>query len=435
MARSRPDGEYNLASYAYDAFSRLISRSVGVSPTTATANIHDGWNRIAEYEINNQNSTIVIRKSYLWGPDLSGTFQGAGGVGGLLSVNTIGGSIHYPTFDGNGNITEYLTAAGAVAAHFEYDPFGNTVASTDATNQFEYRFSTKPIDSATGLFYYGYRWFDPLTGRWPSRDPMGLNSATGEFNEYAFIRNSTNDFIDILGLRLWGISGINSLNGAGNGLENYIGKKLESLGIKLDKKVNSELGTENFYKKGKNVFNPRSKEMLDEEAERKASQLCPGKWCGKKICVLMIAPKTATRPPSSTCCNLDIRVWWSPKDTVPNQGLNGELESKDYWSGWGGKDHVYTVDTSANQDTNYKGEREDSHSFEPYLHENNEFDVEEANPFNPGGGEAYRMLGGKKAPNPLDVLKDMQISCDETIICHSQGCNITMKMLQRACSK
>ena len=115
--------------------------------------------------------------------------------------------------------------------------------------------------------------------------------------------------------------------------------------------------------------------------------------------------------------------------------MNGELESKDYWSGWGGKDHVYTVDTSANQDTNNKGKPEDSHSFEPYLHENNEFDVEEANPLNPGGGEAYRMLGGKKAPNPLDVLKDMQSSCDETIICHSQGCNITMKMLQRACSK
>ena len=187
-----------LASFAYDVFSRLISRSVGVSPTTTTAYFYNGWNRIAEYEINNQNSTIVIRKSYLWGPDLSGTFQGAGGVGGLLSVNTIGGSVHYPAFDGNGNITEYLTAAGAVAAHFEYDPFGNTVASTDTTNQFEYRFSTKPIDGTTGLYYYGYRWYDPLTGRWPARDPIGEE---GGVNLYGFVGNDGVDLADVFGLK------------------------------------------------------------------------------------------------------------------------------------------------------------------------------------------------------------------------------------------
>ena len=207
MARSRPDGEYNLASYAYDAFSRLISRSVGVSPTTTTAYFYNGWNRIAEYEINNQNSTIVIRKSFLWGLDLSGAFQGAGGVGGLLSVNTIGGSVHYPTFDGNGNITEYLTAAGAVAAHFEYDPFGNVVASTDATNQFEYRFSTKPQDSATGLLYYGYRWYDPLTGRWPSRDPIGEK---GGLNLYGFVGNDGVDWVDLLGF-----AAVGTINGDG----------------------------------------------------------------------------------------------------------------------------------------------------------------------------------------------------------------------------
>ena len=71
------------------------------------------------------------------------------------------------------------------------------MASTDATNQFEYRFSTKPQDSATGLLYYGYRWYDPLTGRWPSRDPIGEK---GGENLYAFVGNDGVGKADLLGL-------------------------------------------------------------------------------------------------------------------------------------------------------------------------------------------------------------------------------------------
>ena len=62
-------------------------------------------------------------------------------------------------------MSEYLAANGTIAAHFEYDPFGNTVFNTDTSNQFAYRFSTKLRDSETGLYYYGYRYYDPVTGR------------------------------------------------------------------------------------------------------------------------------------------------------------------------------------------------------------------------------------------------------------------------------
>ena len=65
-------------------------------------------------------------------------------------------------------IAEYLDSTGAVIAHFEYDPFGNTVTNTDTAELFNYKFSTIPLDSETGFYYYGYRYYDPLTGRWPS---------------------------------------------------------------------------------------------------------------------------------------------------------------------------------------------------------------------------------------------------------------------------
>jgi len=42
--------------------------------------------------------------------DLSGSIQGAGGVGGLLAVEEVSNlsfSSFFPTYDGNGNISEY----------------------------------------------------------------------------------------------------------------------------------------------------------------------------------------------------------------------------------------------------------------------------------------------------------------------------------------
>ena len=45
--------------------------------------------------------------------------------------------------------------------------------------------------------YYGYRYYDPLTGRWPSRDPIGEE---GGVNLYGFVRNNGVSEVDYLGL-------------------------------------------------------------------------------------------------------------------------------------------------------------------------------------------------------------------------------------------
>ena len=41
--------------------------------------LYDGWNLIAIL-----NSAFSLQNSFLWGNDLSGSQQGAGGVGGLV---------------------------------------------------------------------------------------------------------------------------------------------------------------------------------------------------------------------------------------------------------------------------------------------------------------------------------------------------------------
>ena len=63
-----------------------------------------------------------------------------------------------------------------------------------------FRFSTKFHDEETGWLYYGYRYYQPSTGRWPHRDP--LEEYAG-FNIYSFIANRPIAVVDLVGLGTW----------------------------------------------------------------------------------------------------------------------------------------------------------------------------------------------------------------------------------------
>ncbi len=85
-----------------------------------------------------------------------------------------------------------------MVAKYEYDGFGKSLVSTGShSSVFPHRFSTKPLDSETGLYYYAYRYYDPLTGRWPSRDPIGEE---GKINLYGFVGNDALNYFDLMGL-------------------------------------------------------------------------------------------------------------------------------------------------------------------------------------------------------------------------------------------
>ena len=183
--------------FTYDHQGRRTTKTVSHFDGTVwslpetTAFVYDGWNLIAEIPAAGQNTY------YTWGPDLSGSMQGAGGIGGLLAVTTDSGT-YLPAFDGNGNVCQYIDASdGSVAAEREYSPFGQTVALTgDKKDEFSFWFSTKYEDAETGLYYYGYRYYSPELGRWPSRDPI---VERGGLNLYGFVCNAQIMTYDILG--------------------------------------------------------------------------------------------------------------------------------------------------------------------------------------------------------------------------------------------
>jgi RHS repeat-associated protein len=129
--------------------------------------------------------------------------QGAGGIGGLLfvwdAVNDSAGSKHYhAAYDGNGNLVRLGDTAGNEIAAYEYGPFGELLESRGASGGNPFRFSTKYADAETGLYYYGYRYYNASTGRWLSRDPI---EEQGGANLYAFIENEPLHSVDYLGLR------------------------------------------------------------------------------------------------------------------------------------------------------------------------------------------------------------------------------------------
>ena len=57
--------------------------------------------------------------------------------------------------------------------------------------------ASAPTKTASGVLYYGFRYYDATTGRWPSRDPI---EERGGFNLYGFVDNDSINGWDYLGL-------------------------------------------------------------------------------------------------------------------------------------------------------------------------------------------------------------------------------------------
>jgi RHS repeat-associated protein len=190
--------------FKYDWQGRRLARTVyrGTSSTHESTRrwLYDGWNPILECLATSEATTGITRLNTLtWGLDLSGNLRGAGGVGGLITqIAVSGGAIYKTAYDGSGNVVAW-TKSGQSTAQWksEYDAFGNPIAA-EGTNPSEYGFSTKIRDPYTGLSYYGYRYYDSVTGRWASKDPIGEK---GGLNIYSLGSNDTVNQQDVLGLR------------------------------------------------------------------------------------------------------------------------------------------------------------------------------------------------------------------------------------------
>jgi RHS repeat-associated protein len=160
--------------------------------------VWDGWDLLYECHQDIQGNLLLDRK-YVWGPDIADGH--AGGAGGLLLIRERRGTTtkdYYPLFDGTGHVTGLTDSAGNLVAEYWWGPFGELIeAKGEMADANPFRYATKYYDTETGLYYFGQRYYDPVSGQWLSREPLGESES---LNLYAYCGNDPVNHVDVLGL-------------------------------------------------------------------------------------------------------------------------------------------------------------------------------------------------------------------------------------------
>lgn len=164
-------------SYTWDPLGR---RATTTTIAGTIRHVYDDVQCIADLD----ESGSVVR-SYVWGP----------GIDNLLAVRA-GGTTYYALTDHQNTVHGFVDATGALVARYVYDAWGNILESSvsiPALADNRYLFQGREYSWSTGLYNFRARWYDPATGRWLSKDPIGLD---GGMNLYAFCGNDPVGFVD-----------------------------------------------------------------------------------------------------------------------------------------------------------------------------------------------------------------------------------------------
>jgi RHS repeat-associated protein len=90
-----------------------------------------------------------------------------------------------------GNTSFVTDRLGEVGQHLEYFPFGETfVEERSGQESTPYLYNGKELDTETGLYYYGARYYDTRTSVWPSVDPAWELPDQLDKSPYAYVVNN-----------------------------------------------------------------------------------------------------------------------------------------------------------------------------------------------------------------------------------------------------
>ncbi|KPK90727.1 MAG: hypothetical protein AMJ94_08615 [Deltaproteobacteria bacterium SM23_61] len=171
-----------IAQYKYNPFGRRIEKNVN---GTITRYAYDGPNILLEYDGENNIKSRYLHNLAIDDP---------------MSVEQ-GGKIYYYQKDGLGSVVALTDEAGKVVQSYAYDSFGKIINQAGSFgNTFTY--TAREYDEETALYYYRARYYDPRTGKFLTKDPIGF--AGGDVNVYRYVTNNPVNRIDPLGLYdLW----------------------------------------------------------------------------------------------------------------------------------------------------------------------------------------------------------------------------------------
>lgn len=199
--------------YFYDALNRLTKVTSG---TNEYRYIYDFLGRrIKKLKKNNVDNTFKETHFIYAGENEVGSIKdgqlktlrilgrGKGAEIGASIALEIADTIYIPTHTHNGHIAEIKDAkTGKTVETYSYSAFGETKIfdaeqNEIATSKNPWRFSGKRFDEETGLYYFGRRYYDPVSATWITKDPLGFEEGP---NLYAYVYNNPLSNIDLYGL-------------------------------------------------------------------------------------------------------------------------------------------------------------------------------------------------------------------------------------------
>ncbi len=175
--------------FKYDPLGRRIGKDLttvinGVAKTSSWLYVYDNDNIALEIFTDGGNAPVK-------------TFYTHGlGVDEHLAMER-GGSYYYYHADGLGSTVAVSDPVRNVVQRYTYDSFG---MGKPANNTFSnsYTYTGREWDKETGLYYYRARYYDPMEGRFISKDPIGFDG--GDVNLFAYVQNSPTTRNDPTGL-------------------------------------------------------------------------------------------------------------------------------------------------------------------------------------------------------------------------------------------
>ncbi len=184
--------------FKYDPLGRRIEKRTEtvkhgkIEESTVHNYIYDGQAIILEYE-NKLGSDHFKRAEltttkYVHGPNIDEP----------LAIMR-GNKAFFYHADGLGSIVALTDKRQTVIDSYKYDSFGN-LEDRDSWPIQPFTYTSREWDKETGLYYYRARYYDPMEGRFISKDPIGFR---GGINLYSYVKNNPIRYRDPYGLFGW----------------------------------------------------------------------------------------------------------------------------------------------------------------------------------------------------------------------------------------
>jgi RHS repeat-associated protein len=195
LAQSCYNGNAGGAQLRYDNEGRLVAwQDAPSSPTTTVSDAYDGAGQRVAQRVTVSGSTTTTY--YLAGGLAEQTQSQPGGVltnyytvPGVCSAVSVGSTLSYLATDGLGSMSAALSSTTAsVTAQQLYGPYGN-VRYASGSMPTAKGYTGQYADAATGLDYYGARYYDPLAQQFVSADSVlpGQGYDPWGLSRYAYV--------------------------------------------------------------------------------------------------------------------------------------------------------------------------------------------------------------------------------------------------------